>query len=41
MHQVGKQDPWIIRIATDGFTQSYYKNNYILIVTDSHLQSER
>ena len=41
MHQVGKEDPWIIRIATDGFTHSYYKNKYILIVTDSHLQCGR
>jgi hypothetical protein len=41
MRQVGKQDPRIIRIATDGFTHSYYKNKYILIVTDSRLQSER
>jgi len=31
----------MIRIATDGFTHNYYKNKYILIVTDSHLQSER
>ena len=41
MHQVGKQDTWIIWIATDGFTHSYYKNKYILTVTDSHLQSGR
>ena len=41
MRKVGKVDPWIIRIATDGFTHSYYKNKYILTVTDSHLQIER
>jgi hypothetical protein len=30
-----------MRIATDGFTHIYYKNKYILIITDSHLQSGR
>ena len=28
-------------MATDAFTHSYYKNEYILIVTDRHLQSGR
>jgi hypothetical protein len=30
-----------MRIATDGFTHSYYKIKYILMDTDSNLQSER
>jgi len=29
------------RIITDGFTHSYYKNKYILIVSDNNLQNGR
>ena len=39
MRKLIKQDPWIFRIAADGFTHNYYKNKYILIVRDSHLKS--
>jgi len=35
---IGKWGPFIIRIANNGYTYSYYKNNYILIVRDRHLQ---